>query len=69
MRNSVLGEQKAISLQFDSAGFSAGYCFYAIIQAETKKVIAFTVATKDMVSYSAMMGTVCYIVEFLTLCR
>jgi hypothetical protein len=45
-----------IHFQFDSAGFSAGYCFYAIIQVETKKVIAFTVATKDMVSYSALMG-------------
>jgi hypothetical protein len=45
-----------ISFQFDSPGFSAGYCFYAVIHAETKKVLAFTVTTKDMVSYSALMG-------------
>jgi len=42
--------------KFDSAGFSAGYCFYSIIQAGTKKVLAFTVCTKDMAPYSAKMG-------------
>jgi hypothetical protein len=42
--------------QFDTPGFSAAYCFYAVIQAETKKVLAFVVTTKDMVSYSAQMG-------------
>ena len=42
--------------QFDSPGYSSGYCFYAVINAGTKKVLNFTVATKDMVSYSAQMG-------------
>jgi hypothetical protein len=42
--------------QFDSAGFSAGYCFYTVIDAVTKKVVNFTVTTKDMVPYSALMG-------------
>lgn len=42
--------------QFDNAGFMAGCCFYAIVHVGTKKVIAFIVTTKDMVSYSALMG-------------
>jgi hypothetical protein len=42
--------------QFDSRGFNAKYCFYTIIQTGTKKVLAFTVCTKDMVPFSAMMG-------------
>ena len=41
--------------QFDSRGFNAKYCFYTIIQAGTKKVLAFTVCTKDMVPFSVMM--------------
>ena len=27
--------------QFDNAGFSGGYCFYAVIHTETKKVLNF----------------------------
>ena len=53
---SVDKNKKVIYFQFDSPGFSAGFCFYTIIQVETKRVIAFTVATKDMVAYSAQMG-------------
>ena len=32
--------------QFDNAGFSGGYCFYAVIHTETKKVLNFIVTTK-----------------------
>ena len=42
--------------QFDNAGFSGGYGFYAVIHTETKKVLNFIVTTKEMVSYSAQMG-------------
>lgn len=41
--------------QFDSPGHTALYCFYSLMD-ERGYVFAFYVATKSMVSYSAMMG-------------
>jgi hypothetical protein len=36
-------------------GFSARYCFYAIVDAVTKKIVDFYVAEKQMAEYSAKL--------------
>lgn len=41
--------------QYDSPGFSASYCFYSIVEAESKQVLDFYVAEKTMTEYSAKM--------------
>jgi hypothetical protein len=47
-----------LRFQFDSPGFSAAYCFYSLMD-ESGMVVAFYVATKSMVEYSALMGKCC----------
>jgi hypothetical protein len=46
--------------QFDSPGHTAQFCFYSLMD-ERGYVLAFYVATKHMVSYSAMMGKFAYV--------
>lgn len=41
--------------QYDSPGFSASYCFYSIVETETRQIIDFYVAEKSMTEYSAKL--------------
>jgi hypothetical protein len=41
--------------QYDSAGFSANFCFYSLVEAKTRLLLDFYVAEKTMAEYSAKM--------------